>query len=358
MFVQSRERPLYEGLETDEERLAAMMAEMKDLQQTNDADGLDFAAKTSQWVAYERYLESSSTSSSSSSPPLFNDILAQYLYEPYGKRLSDCFAFGLKHAVFDHPQGAGMGSLFGMEGHVQYTAARIALVNQKLSDWILSLKRINDDDDDDDKTAQSTTFNLTSSYQVVNLGSGLDTRPFWLECLPSQENSNLNCICFWEVDLPSVLKYQKGVYQKLEAEGKLPLPKCPRQTIGMDLSKESFENRLLQPSSSFSSNISFRRTMPTCWILEGLVMYLPHDSVNQLLDEVSGLSASQSYLILNFANNNQNGPTIDQMDDRLEKHGWTKEQRLMFGDDYFNFGRYPPNKPPNPFLGFSMYRKV
>ena len=90
---------------------------------------MDFAAKTSQWIAYECYIESSLADDR-----LFRDPIAQHLYEPYGRRMSDAFAFGLQHAVFDQPGGANIG--IGMEGHVQYTATCTKLINDALDTWL------------------------------------------------------------------------------------------------------------------------------------------------------------------------------------------------------------------------------
>jgi hypothetical protein len=60
-------------------------------------------------------------------------------------------------------------------------------------------------------------------------------------------------------------------------------------------------------------------------------------------------------LILNFSNNVPGGPVADEMDVHLEGKGWQRTQRLMFGDEGFNFGRYPVGKPSNKIVGFALY---
>lgn len=59
-------------------------------------DGLTFANKTADWVAYDRYLESQRPDR------LFNDTFSVYFKEPYGKKISDAFAIG-GAPMFDQP---------------------------------------------------------------------------------------------------------------------------------------------------------------------------------------------------------------------------------------------------------------
>lgn len=89
-------------------------------------------------------------------------------------------------------------------------------------------------------------------------------------------------------------------------------------------------------------------------------MYLDSKDVEQLLDDISKLSAPKSCIILNFAESKTDTTKslpIDTIDESLEKHEWNKEERLMFGDDGFNFDRYPIGKPANKTVGFAMYKK-
>lgn len=86
-------------------------------------------------------------------------------------------------------------------------------------------------------------------------------------------------------------------------------------------------------------------------------MYLKRDDQEQLLDNVSMLSEKDSFLILNFSTNTPGGLTPDEIDSRLERQGWEKTERLMFGEEGFHFGRYPQGKPANKILGFAFYHK-
>eukprot|EP00045_Choanoeca_perplexa_P007152 m.63118 g.63118 ORF g.63118 m.63118 type:complete len:313 (+) comp13955_c0_seq1:79-1017(+) len=312
MSIPTIKRP-FDDMETDEERLKYMMAEMEELKVV-EADGIDFAGKTAMWVAYERALESARPEEER----LFCDPLAKHFGEPYGKRLSTIFAFGLKHAIFD-PPGADIG--FHYEGHVMYTAARTKLINDRVSTWLAQ-----------DQPQQ----------QVVNLGAGTDTRVYWVGALSK-------AALYVEVDTAPVLAHKDKILTELEAKGELPKPFCCKKTIALDFAVETIKDL---PSHGY------QQEHPTCWILEGLVMYLQRPAIEQLMDDVSALSAAGSYLILNFSDSPQAAAKADDMDEMLvKKGGWTQVERVFFGDEQFSFNRYPAGKPANKIMGFAMYRK-
>ena len=174
------------------------------------------------------------------------------------------------------------------------------------------------------------------------MGCGLDTRPFWDDCLKT-------CTLYLEVDSAEVNKYKNGVLQGLKAEGKLPDPQCTRNIVSMDFKKETIADLP-------SKGSDFDKEQPTCWILEGLIMYLSVEDNITLLTELSKLSAAGSLLILNFVTTTP-ACDPDAHDKLLAENGWTKEDRLMFGDPKFNYGKYPPNMEINTMYGFSFYKK-
>ena len=115
----------------------------------------------------------------------------------------------------------------------------------------------------------------------------------------------------------------------------------------------------------------FPTNQPTCWILEGLIMYLQQTDVESLLDILTDLSAKDSLLLLNFTIPSPRVPPpkpggcppIDDIEERLFRSSppsWSRvgDRRLMFGDEGFNFGRYPEDRPSNPYCGFGIYRKI
>ena len=177
---------------------------------------------------------------------------------------------------------------------------------------------------------------------MLNLGAGLDTRAFWDDALKT-------CTLYVEVDSAEVNKYKNGVLDGLKAEGKLPDPQCKRNIVSMDFKKETIADLP-------SKGSDFDKEKQTCWILEGLVMYLTAEENITLLTEISKLSASGSLMILNFtANNPPCDP--DAHDKLMAEKGWKKRERLMFGDPKFNYGKYPPSMEPSAVYGFSFYVK-
>ena len=96
---------------------------------------------------------------------------------------------------------------------------------------------------DTDQTRSTTRFNNGGSQkyhgpkQVINLGAGIDTRVFWLECL---EKANISDC---EIDQSSVLWNTRSRYSrnswKLRRNLLLPTPKCTQKVITVDLNQES-----------------------------------------------------------------------------------------------------------------------
>ena len=94
-------------------------------------------------------------------------------------------------------------------------------------------------------------------------------------------------------------------------------------------------------------------------------MYLQAAEVTNLLNELSDLSASGSFLILNYVNNpavkDPYTPSdIKGMSPVLKEKGWINENRLYFGHEDFNFGRFPEGIKPNAMenFGFAFYDKA
>lgn len=292
-----------------EEKQEWMAKEYEELQKVNE-DGIDFAGKTASMIAYERMLESEKPCEDR----LFNDHLAKYFAEPYGKRVSEMLALGLTK-FFDPDNEIGL----EYEGHVQYTPARTQLINDFMTSWIA---------------------NLEGDKQVVELGAGFTTRPFWVESLR-------NVQIYFEVDTRPINDFKNKVIQDLETKDQLTTPFCDRRTVSIDFSQESVTGLLEQ---------GFTAQTPTCWILEGIVMYLSEEKSSALLRNVSDLSPTGSLMILNFfATNPSSDP--DKMEVLLEGEGWSKFERLYFGEEKFNYGKYPEGKPANKFLGFCILKK-
>jgi O-methyltransferase involved in polyketide biosynthesis len=110
---------------------------------------------------------------------------------------------------------------------------------------------------------------------VLNVGAGLDTRPWRLD-LPAS-------VRWIEADFPDVLDYKA---EKLEGE----TPRCRRETLGVDLTDDTERRKVLAAAAGPRSLI----------MTEGLLTYLPGDSVRALAEESRGFRYWLLDVISNF----------------------------------------------------------
>ena len=114
--------------------------------------------------------------------------------------------------------------------------------------------------------------------QAVILASGLDTRAYRLSW-PA------GAVVF-ELDQPQVIEFKTRVLADLGVS-----PTAERRTIGIDL-RDDWPTALRE--SGFDVN------QPTAWIAEGLLIYLPPDAQDRLLDNITALSAPGSRFATEF----------------------------------------------------------
>jgi methyltransferase (TIGR00027 family) len=105
--------------------------------------------------------------------------------------------------------------------------------------------------------------------QVVILASGLDTRPYRLSW-PS------GTVCF-ELDQPAVLEFKSTTLKSEDAA-----PGCDHRPVPVDL-RDDWGAAL--------EAAGFDASLPTAWLAEGLLPYLPPEAETRLFEEVSRLSA-------------------------------------------------------------------
>ena len=110
--------------------------------------------------------------------------------------------------------------------------------------------------------------------QAVILASGLDTRAYRL-AWPA------GTVVF-EIDQPAVIDFKTQVLTEAGAT-----PAAERRTIGVDL-RDDWPRALRDGG--------FDPGQPTAWIAEGLLIYLPPEAQDRLLDAVTELSAPGSRL--------------------------------------------------------------
>jgi methyltransferase (TIGR00027 family) len=108
--------------------------------------------------------------------------------------------------------------------------------------------------------------------QVVILASGLDSRAFRLDWPAGT--------VVYEIDQPKVLQYKTATLQTHGAE-----PKATFRPVPIDL-RDDWATALV--------GAGFDRHVPTAWLAEGLLPYLPADAQVRLFDVVTQLSAAGS----------------------------------------------------------------
>lgn len=110
--------------------------------------------------------------------------------------------------------------------------------------------------------------------QAVILAAGLDTRGYRLDWADGT--------VVFEIDQPEVIAFKTTTLDGLGAA-----PKTTRKTVAVDLRDD-------WPAALRSAGFDPGR--PTAWIAEGLLVYLPPDAQDRLLDNVTALSAPGSQL--------------------------------------------------------------
>jgi methyltransferase (TIGR00027 family) len=152
--------------------------------------------------------------------------------------------------------------------------------------------------------------------QIVILGAGLDTRAYRLTELGPDDD-------LFEIDTADIIHYKNDI---LASNKEGMEPKCKRHTIATDLSHSSWAEDL-------GKHECFQKSLPTVWILEGLIYYLTPDSVDELMSHISNLSSPGSILaadIMNWQATGDDSQVWNTMwkfgcDDPvafLEKYGW------------------------------------
>jgi methyltransferase (TIGR00027 family) len=108
--------------------------------------------------------------------------------------------------------------------------------------------------------------------QAVILASGLDTRAYRL-AWPAGTT-------VFELDQPDVITFKTRTLAELGAE-----PTAQRRTVAIDL-RDDWPKALLDSG--------FDPKQPTAWIAEGLLVYLPPEAQDRLLDAITELSTPGS----------------------------------------------------------------
>lgn len=108
--------------------------------------------------------------------------------------------------------------------------------------------------------------------QVVLLGAGMDSRAYRLDWPPG--------VRLFELDTAEPLDFKESVLRTEAA-----VPRCERLPVVADLRDD-------WPAALAAAGHD--PAQPTAWIAEGLLIYLPQDDVQRLLERVGALSAPGS----------------------------------------------------------------
>ncbi|WP_433467538.1 class I SAM-dependent methyltransferase [Spirillospora sp. CA-128828] len=187
--------------------------------------------------------------------------------------------------------------------------------------------------------------------QVVLVAAGLDTRSVRLDWA--------SATVLYELDQAGLMEWKEKRLAELDA-----VHRCDRRGIGTDLTgpwEETLRSAGWDPS------------VPTLWIAEGLLFYLPEPDARTLLERLAASSAPGSVLagdliahqsmISEFT---QEGlarlradgcPWLwgtDRPEEFLNSCGWTPGDLRLPGEDGASFGRWPWPPLPRDTLGFPM----
>jgi len=181
--------------------------------------------------------------------------------------------------------------------------------------------------------------------QLVNLGAGLDTRAFRLDCFLGLE-------AVFEVDMEVINVSKTKILEKL---GVTPI--CEKvEIVSLDF---------LDAGKSLKTELQakgFNAQKPTVFVAEGLIQYLG-DGRTKFLTDVSDVACKGSVFILQYLDSTNLGATfaasgISEM--QLRDHlgtSWDFEF-YKFGEDALNFGRYDLDKfSPNPMFSFMVAKR-
>ena len=166
---------------------------------------------------------------------------------------------------------------------------------------------------------------------VVALGAGLDTRPWRLDLRPD--------LRWIEVDFPAMLDYKSAVMAPHQ-------PKCRIERLAADLNHASARAAVFAAVGE----------APALMIAEGLLMYLPAETIEALATEPARLSGIRHWLLdlatpemgkrvgmdrrqafLNVrAPNHLNGTEILEL---LDRTGWISRQRRTYTRDAWAVAR-------------------
>ncbi|MGW2919469.1 class I SAM-dependent methyltransferase [Streptomyces angustmyceticus] len=177
--------------------------------------------------------------------------------------------------------------------------------------------------------------------QIVLAPAGMDSRAYRLNW-PER-------VRWFEVDRPAVLAYKDERFGEAE-------PRTDHRKVAVDLTSPDWEACL--------KAAGYDPTVPSTWLLEGLLYYIPEPDAHRILERVAAISAPGSRVAADIVNSA--ALTLPHMRDLLDVFsGWgcpwlfgTDEPEELFNRHGFDvratqpgqagadFGRWPDPVPP------------
>ena len=189
-------------------------------------------------------------------------------------------------------------------------------------------------------------FARAGPRQVVNLGSGLCTRPYRMGALD-------RCRANYEIDLPDVVRAKTRLIRQAGARAL-----CPLVTLTVDLTGAPGTLECALLSAGFDPSV------PTLFVAEGLSMYLSAEVNRRLFEESNRISAPGSLLLVGFISESALLPksipfTIEPAEMRalFSATGWRDPSVSVYGDASLSFGRYPKDRGPDTSQCFCIASK-
>ncbi|CAG7617461.1 SAM-dependent methyltransferase [Actinacidiphila bryophytorum] len=177
--------------------------------------------------------------------------------------------------------------------------------------------------------------------QVVVAGAGMDSRAYRMQWPDG--------VRYFEVDRPPVLDYKR---ECLAAES----PRADHRWVPVDLAEPSWPEAL--------ADAGFDPALPSTWLLEGLLFYLPESAVHRVLGQIAESAAPGSRIAADLVNAaaltmpaqrallevfaSWGCPWLfgcDEPEELFARHGFAADV-VQPGEPGADFGRWPDPVPP------------
>ncbi|MFI9246153.1 class I SAM-dependent methyltransferase [Streptomyces sp. NPDC053086] len=177
--------------------------------------------------------------------------------------------------------------------------------------------------------------------QIVLAPAGMDSRAYRLDW-PDR-------VRWFEVDRPAVLAHKDASLAGVE-------PRVRRHAVAVDLTAPDWPERLL--------DAGYDPTVPSTWLVEGLLYYIPEPGTHRILQQVAEISAPGSRIAADLVNSaaltlpGMRGlldvfagwgcPWLfgsDEPEELFDAHGFTVHATQP-GEEGAGYGRWPDPVPP------------